>query len=505
VSLCTQCGQDHDPTSGVCPGATSNPGANLQTSGKTMFGVPPAPVPPTAKPVQAKSAFAATMIATPVRLPAPKHPIPRLPSAEEVRRNPNLVISLEVTPPPSQPSAPRQSGGNSPQVSPAPPGSDTTVDLPDVGPPVDLPPAPVPGLAVEVREGTPTDLPKPGSGPRFVLPEPPPIAAGDASGQGRTPTAGSFGERLTADVKSVVSLLGWASTLYLGRPTQLFVLAAFLVLPTSILQSCLVAGVTSRSTSLAPYATTVDFSARKAELALRIQQSHAQGQLDQQAAAELAALTATETARPSVPTEKAPESLGWLRERLAFFIQGLLILGLAFPIACGILAVALFDRESGAALPAFADVWPILVSRGELFLVTLLPAALLVALGHALFVLPGLVLSTLFLFLPHVVLFEKKGGRNALERSIALTKGDPVRTVLTLLSFALAGFAVALLTELLLPTSGTRAVAFLHFITCDLLAVAFLPIPALVLARIYLDLRGRSGANPESLSRAARS
>jgi hypothetical protein len=470
-----------------------------------MFGVPPAPVPPTVKPVPAKSALAATLLATPVKLPAPKNPLPRLPTAEEVRQNPNLVISLEVTPPPKAPPAPGPAGGNSPRVSPAAAATDPTVGAPDVGPPVDLPAPPLPGLVVEPLEGTPTDLPKPGSGPRFALPEPPPSAAGDASDPGAPRTAGSFGERLIADVKSVVGLLGWAATFYLGRPTQLFVLAALLVLPTSILESCLAAGLTSRSASRAPSATTVDFSARKAELALRIQQSQARGEFDQQAAAELAALTAVETGTPSAPAGETRGSLGWLWERLGFFIQGLLILGLAFPISCGIVAVALFDRESGAALPAFADVWPILVGRGELFLVSLLPAAVLVAFGHALFVLPGLVLSALFLFLPHVVLFEKKGGRSAFGRSLALLKGEPVRAVLALLSFALAGAFVAVLTELLLPTSGTRATAFLHFIACDLLAVAVLPIPALVLARLYLDLRSRSGANAETLSRAARS
>jgi hypothetical protein len=384
-------------------------------------------------------------------------------------------------------------------------GSETPVDLPDVGPPVDLL-ARIDGEDVSgPGEGTPTDLPKPGSGRRFALPDPPASAVADpASGSGQQP-ADSFAGRLAHDVKSVIDLLSWASTLYLGQPKHFFLLAAFLVLPASILQSCLVAGIASRATRLAPSVVTVDFSARKAELAARIQESQARGQFDRQAAAELAALTAVETAHVPLPGVEVRESAGWVRERLALFIQGLLILGLAFPVACGTLAIALFDRERGAPLPALADVWPILVSRGELFLISLLPAALLVAVGNALFVLPGLVLSVLFLFVPHVVLFEKKGGRGALQRSIELTKSDPIRAVLTFVTFALAGAAVAVFTELLLPTSGSRAVAFLHFIACDLLAVAVLPIPGLVLARVYLDLRARSGSSSEALSRAARS
>jgi hypothetical protein len=149
-------------------------------------------------------------------------------------------------------------------------------------------------------------------------------------------------------------------------------------------------------------------------------------------------------------------------------------------------------------------VWPLLLARGELFLVSLIPAALLVAVGNALFVLPGLVLSVLFAFVPHVVLFEKRGGRPALSRSIELVRNDAVRVALAFLSFAVLGFVAATLTELVLPTSSSRAVVFLHSVTSDLLSVAILPVPALVLARIYIDLRARAGATPERLSRAAR-
>ena len=95
-------------------------------------------------------------------------------------------------------------------------------------------------------------------------------------------------------------------------------------------------------------------------------------------------------------------------------------------------------------------------------------------------------------------------GRSVLERSVELARGDAIRTVLVFTSFAVAGALVAVLAELLLPTTGSRSVAFLHFLAVDLFTVAVLPIPALVLARIYLDLRGRSGASPERLARAAR-
>lgn len=473
---------------------------------KTMFGVPPAPIPVGARHDAApasRSSFAATILTPSARLPSPKNPLPRLPSAEEARQNPNLVISLDVTPPPGQPS-PTHARGNAADVATSLAGPNTTADVPGEAIPVDLPPAAGSGIPVERAEGPLTDLPSSGRAPRVALPDLPDSTRADASGASARRAAGSLAERLAANVKSIIELLAWAATTYLRSPKAYFLLAALLVMPASILQSCLVAGVVSRTTSLPAHLATVDFSARKAELAARIQESQARGQIDQLAVAELATLTAAETAHGPVPSVKPNSGASWVRIRLALLIQGLLVLGLAFPMACGALAIAFFDQQSGAAMPAFADIWPILLARGELILVSLLPAALLVALGNALFVLPGLLMSVLFLYLPHVVLFEKKGGRLALRRSIDLTKSDPIRTVLTFMAFALAGAAVALLTELLLPTSGSRAVAFLHFIACDFIAVAVLPIPALVLARLYLDLRGRT-TSALRLSHAARS
>jgi hypothetical protein len=503
VSICTHCGQEHDATASICPGANQGSGRGLQESAKTLYGFPSPAIPGLPRAPGARPGLAATLLSPSAKLPAPR---PRLPTAEEVRQNPNLVITLDVTRP--APASPAGNGAG--DLPPAFAGSDTAVDLPSVEPPVDLPPRTSTVDLGPPPEGTPTDLPPPGSGERFALPEPPASAKGYAAGQPGQPgqpSTGNLAERLAADLKSVVNLLASASNTYLVNPKPFLVLAAFLVLPASIVQSCLVAGITSRPPDLAfsPGVTTVDFSARKAELAARIRESQTRGQLDQPAAVELAALTQGEPTQLSLPGVQIREGVGWVRERLALFIQGLLVLGLAFPAACGALAIALFDRESGAACPTFADLWPILLGRGELFLISLLPAALLVALGNALFVLPGLVLSVLFLFVPHVVLFEKKGGRIALLRSIEVAKGDPIRTVLAFLAFALAGAAVAVFTELLLPTTGSRAVAFLHFIAADLLAVALLPIPALVLARLYLSHRSPSGANAERLSRAARS
>ena len=283
-----------------------------------------------------------------------------------------------------------------------------------------------------------------------------------------------------------------------------FLLAAFVVLPVSIVDACLLAAITPD-----PYpmlvgrlAETVDFSERKAELAARIQQSQAQGQLDAKATAELAALTSVEMA----PLTKAahPEHDHWFRLHLLSFVQGFLFLGLALPLALAVLALATIDQEGGIALPGLGDVWAILLARAELFLVSLLPAAFLVGLGHALFVLPGLAASVLFIFLPHVVLFERRGGRTALGRCVELMTTDARRAMLAFLLFGLAGFASSMAAELLFPPTGSRAMVFVHYLFTDVLIVLVFPVPAMVLARLYLDVRTRTGSVAKRLSRAAR-
>lgn len=513
MSICSQCGQEHDASLSICPKTRKAMGATATPVQKTLFGVPsalfpPAPEPrkdippstvslPAPRPLSSGKqsnalALGKTMFgAAPAspKLPPPVAVAIRLPTEAEARENPDLVISLDLTPPAG---IQTQTAGRMAKVTPGIVVGEAPVDLS----PIESPPAPL--------AGPPTDLPPPGRGKPFALPQPKEGGGAGQPGRGRN---GTFAHRLAADAKSVFDLFQWALTTYLRKPAPLFLLVAMLVLPASVLQSCLLAGVARGpdTSALALRVSTVDFSARKAALAARIQASQAHGEIDRQAAAELAALTAVETV--SLPEVKFGEDAlvgGWLGQGLALLIQGLLLFGLAFPIACGALAVATADHQGGAALPSLGDIWPILLARGELFLVSLVPAALLVAVGHALFVLPGLVLGVLFVFVPHVVLFEKRSGRPALARSIELVKSDAVRVVIAFLLFALLGFLAATLTQLLLPTFGSRAVVFLHFIVSDLLSVAILPVPALVLARIYLDLRAPTGAGPERLSRAAR-
>jgi hypothetical protein len=495
---------------------------------KTMFGTVPAPStgsPP--KPIVSPAKPVAAPARPPVASPAPA--APRLPTAQEARDNPDLVISLDVTPPAGYPVKatpalrPARPATESPMprqpASPAPPAREARKDAPPVdlsldldfsavGPPparerpptveapVDLPPAAT-GRRLPTVE-VPVDLPPAGAGHRFMLPQPI-----DETVR-RTPVESS---RIGRDARLVLELTRWAAGNYLRNPKQLLLLTAFLVLPASVMQSCLLAATVAvpETTATTKLGATVDFSGRKADLAKKIQQAQTRGMVDNKAVAELAALNSVENTVVPLPTTKEPAGKGWFRARLASLIQGFLLLGLALPLALAALGLATVDQHGGAALPGLSDVWAVLVARAELVLVSLLPAALLVALGHALFVLPGLVLNLLFIFLPHVVLFERRSGRDALERSLDLVRTDARRAILAFLLFGAVGFLAATLAELVFPPSGSRAVVFVHYLLADGLAMLVFPIPALVLARLYIDIRARTGALAERLSRAARS
>jgi len=121
-----------------------------------------------------------------------------------------------------------------------------------------------------------------------------------------------------------------------------------------------------------------------------------------------------------------------------------------------------------------------------------------------LFFLPGLLAAILFLFVPVVVLFERAAGKAALLRSIALVRADAVRVVVVALAVAVLSAVVFLLADLVLPDSSRRIIVFLRVFLGDLLMIVGLPVPALAVACLYLDVRSREGVDAAALAQAAR-
>jgi hypothetical protein len=191
----------------------------------------------------------------------------------------------------------------------------------------------------------------------------------------------------------------------------------------------------------------------------------------------------------------------WIASAL---LTGLLLFGLAVPLAYASLTVALVDQRAGSPLPSFMDVGVMLWNRRLRFVTALLPAAAIVAVGSALFLLPGVIAAGLLLFVPVVVLFERAAGKAALLRSTALVRTDAVRVIVVMLAAAVLGAAFSGLADLALPESNRRIMVFLRIFLGDLLLIATLPVPALAAARLYIDLRGREGVDEAALAKAAR-
>jgi hypothetical protein len=316
--------------------------------------------------------------------------------------------------------------------------------------------------------------------------------------------------RIGADAMAGLRLLAEAGTLYLRAWRPLLLLVAILLLPVAAAKSCMVAAVTGSavpSPLIDGSATTVDFSRVKQELARRIQASSVAGKVDKAALAELNALQAVSSAGAvgagaavEVPSGVAVVAR-WIAAAL---LTGLLVFGLAVPLAYATLTLALVDQCAGASLPSFMDVGVLLWRRRLRLVTALVPAAALVAVGSALFLLPGLIAAGLLIFVPVVVLFERTSGKAALVRSMVLVRTDVVRVIVVVLAAALLAAAFSGLADLATPESSRRIMVFLRTFLADLLIIASLPVPALAAARLYIDLRGRDGVDAAALAHAAR-
>ena len=434
------------------------------------------------------------------------------------------VVAAAVKQPPDPPSVISEVPAGAIRIKPDAPITPFSAPMPAPDPaPTVPPPAPEPlsfpsiaavGPAAHVGDGdTPVD-----EGNRLPVDLPELSAPVATAPQGR-PAPGRGGmalrqlpwwARMGADVMSALRLLAESITFYSRTWRPLLPLVAILLIPVTATKSCVVAAVMGSavpSPLVEGSATAVDFSRVKQELIHRIDASRAEGKIDKAATAELTALQSVSAAGAvgvDVPVQ-VPSSVAMVARWIASaLLTGLLLFGLAVPLAYASLTVALVDQRAGSPLPSFMDVGVMLWNRRLRFVTALLPAAAIVAVGSALFLLPGVIAAGLLLFVPVVVLFERAAGKAALLRSMALVRTDAVRVLVVMLAAAVLGAAFSGLADLALPESNRRIMVFLRIFLGDLLLIATLPVPALAAARLYIDLRGREGVDEAALAKAAR-
>ena len=190
-----------------------------------------------------------------------------------------------------------------------------------------------------------------------------------------------------------------------------------------------------------------------------------------------------------LPTQ-APVALGALAAGfgammlglLAAAITGLFLHGVIIPLTQGALALAAADRLVGRTT-TWQELWTLLFRRVGTVLSAVIPVALLVGIGFFFLVVPGVLLSFFFSFVPTVALFEGVGGMAALRRSYDLVRADWLRMLLVLIVFGVISAVTQVIAGVFLH--GLLGARLLQ----DALTLVVLPIPVIASVLLYFDIR----------------
>jgi len=288
---------------------------------------------------------------------------------------------------------------------------------------------------------------------------------------------------------NVVGVLRRAFALYKTHARALLVICSLLFVPASLAKSLAVAWVQ------APLMETAsNFAEQIAEDNARVARAHeaVEKAAGREPMAQLSAQEAEERARDAARRWKAATAplSGFTRfslTLLATFLTSFLLYGVILPLTQGALTVAVADRVRGGHAGA-REVWMLLLRRVGRLLPTVLLSGLLTGLGFLLFVIPGVAMAVLFAFVSPVVLIEGRSGTAALRRSYDLVKGDWLRVVLVLISFAVVRWFAQLLASFLVPSGALFIGPFLG----DLVTLVLMPVPVLGLVLVYEDIRRRT-------------
>jgi len=169
---------------------------------------------------------------------------------------------------------------------------------------------------------------------------------------------------------------------------------------------------------------------------------------------------------------------------LAVLINAFVVYSVVIPLTQGALTAAVADALLGGH-GDWRQHWTMVGKRVPLLVSALLPAALLIVVGYALLLLPGIILSFLFMFVIPVVLIEGRGGTEALKRSYQLVREDLLRAALVVIAFGLMSAIAHRMAWVLVPDSWF----FLGTFIGDLLLLFLLPIFGITSVLLYFDLR----------------
>jgi hypothetical protein len=198
----------------------------------------------------------------------------------------------------------------------------------------------------------------------------------------------------------------------------------------------------------------------------------------------------------AVPAAMSPQAVAYLWNALAVVINAFIVQAMVLPLTQGALTVATADALLGGG-GDWRQHWNMVLKRLPVLLTTIVPAGLLIAAGQ-MFVVPGVILSFLFVFLVPVVLIERLAGPAAMKRSYQLVRSDLLRTALVFITIFVGAIVAHRVARVFVPDRWY----FLETFLGDLFLLVLLPVFLITTVLLYFDLRRKQdGLDDEHLNR----
>jgi hypothetical protein len=295
--------------------------------------------------------------------------------------------------------------------------------------------------------------------------------------------------------QGVADIVAQAFHMYRAHARALIFTCAVLFVPAALVKSCAMAAILA-PTRAANAAAVVEMARATEASRQALQEAH-----EHRADAQTIERLERENQRRLQDLSQRATEVARAPGGVTLFLLGVLaavvtafLFGLITPLTNAALTIAVADRIDGGRA-GWLEVWMLLLGRLRELLSALIPAALLVAGGLILWVVPGMIVATLFALVPPVVLIERLTGKAALARSIALVRADWLRVALLVGVFVAIMLAARLLADLVIPDSAELLTQLIG----DLVTLVVLPLPAMALVLLYLDIRRRDGFTHDNL------
>lgn len=283
------------------------------------------------------------------------------------------------------------------------------------------------------------------------------------------------GPSATLPARGVGEILSEAFNLYKANAVLLIITAAVAMGPVYLVKDAIVAA------TLTPAAVSgmeAD-SQRLKELEKKMERAHARGASPE----EIQAIAAEQMQVALGSAKKGVGALAAIGVMLLGLLLTIPLIALATYLAQAALTVVVADRARAGTM-GWQQAWGVVMQNLGGLVVTSILAALGIALGLVLCIVPGVLFSLFAALTVPVVLLEKKTGTTAIRRSIELVKTDWVRVVIVLVVFGVLSAVASWVGGLFIPSRFY----FLHMLVGDLVSIAVLPIPIVGLVLLYQDI-----------------